>query len=59
MSTRNNIVYVRIAICIQHPTQDRMDITIVSRKRAHGQCTLLWAQTGGWADIRAINIVYY
>ena len=25
--------------------------TVVSRKRAHGWCTLLRAQTGGWADI--------
>ena len=30
--------------------------TIVSRKSAHGRCTLPWAQTGGWANIRAINI---
>ena len=25
--------------------------TVVSRKRAHGRCTLLCAQTGRWADI--------
>ena len=25
--------------------------TVVSRKRAHGCCTLLWAKTRGWADI--------
>ena len=31
--------------------------TVVSRKRAHGRCTLHKAQTGGWADIRGINIV--
>ena len=27
------------------------NITVVLRKRAHGQCTLPWAQTEGWADI--------
>ena len=26
-------------------------ITVVSRKSAHGPCTLLWAQTRGWADV--------
>ena len=30
--------------------------TVVSRKRAHGRCTLHWAQNGGWADIRGSNI---
>ena len=30
--------------------------TIPSRKRAHGRCTLHWAKTGGWADIRGIRI---
>ena len=29
--------------------------TVVLQKRAHGQYTLPWAQTGGWADIQAIN----
>ena len=33
--------------------------TLVLRKRALGWCTLHWAQSGGWADIPAINIVYY
>ena len=32
------------------------DITIVLQKRVNGQCTL--TQTGGWANILAINIVY-
>ena len=34
-------------------------IHIVLQRRAHGRCTLPWAQTGGWADILSINIVYY
>ena len=34
-------------------------LTVVSQKRAHGRVTLPWAQTGGWADIRAIIVVYY
>ena len=33
--------------------------TIVSRKKVHGWYTLRLAQREGWADIRAINIVYY
>ena len=33
--------------------------TIVSRKRAHGQCTLLSAQTGGWANICNIAAFYH
>ena len=32
--------------------------TVVLQKRAHGQCTLPWAQTGEWTDVRTINIVY-
>ena len=32
--------------------------TVVSRKRAHGRCTLLCAQTGGWADICNIAAFY-
>ena len=28
-----------------------LSYTVVSRKRAHGRCTLLCAQTRGWADI--------
>ena len=26
------------------------NITVPSRKRAHGRCTLHWAKIGGWAD---------
>ena len=33
-------------------------ITVPSRKRAHGRCTLHWSKIGGWADIRGISIVY-
>ena len=36
----------------------RFSSTIVARKRAHGRCTLLRAQTGGWADIRNIAAFY-
>ena len=31
------------------------EYTVGSRKRAHGRCTLRWAQTGGWADIRLVD----
>ena len=34
-------------------------ITAVSRKRAHGRCTLLCAQTGRWADICDITAFYH
>ena len=33
--------------------------TVVSWKRAHGRCTLLCAQTGGWADICNIAAFYH
>ena len=33
--------------------------TVVSRKRVHGRCTLLCAQTGGWADICNIAAFYH
>ena len=33
--------------------------TVVSQKRAHGRCTLLCAQTGGWADICNIAAFYH
>ena len=32
---------------------------VVSRKRAHGWCTLWLGSNWGWADIQGINIVYY
>ena len=32
--------------------------TVPSRKRAHGQCTLHWAEIGGWADIQGISIAF-
>ena len=41
-----------IGICLPFP------ITVPSRKRAHGRCTLYWAKIGGWADIRGISIVF-
>ena len=28
-------------------------------KKAHGWCTLHWAQTEGWADIAGISIEHY
>ena len=34
-------------------------IIVVTRKRAHGRCTLPWGLTGRWADIAVINIMYY
>ena len=34
------------------------DITVPSRKRAHGWCTVHWAKIGGWADIRGISIAF-
>ena len=33
-------------------------ITVPSRKRAHGRCTLHWIKIGGWADIRGISIAF-
>ena len=34
--------------------------TVGSRKRAHGRCTLHWAQTGGWAaDIRVASLLHF
>ena len=35
--------------CIVHTPM--YTCTVVSQKRAHGRCTLLWVQTRGWADI--------
>ena len=32
--------------------------TIPSRKIAHGRCTLHWAQTGRWADIRVTTAAF-
>ena len=34
-------------------------ITVDWRKRAHGRCTLHWAQTGGWADIRIASLLHF
>ena len=48
--------------CSTIPTSTLCNIhacTVVLRKRTHGRCTLPWAQTGRWANIWAINIVYY
>ena len=32
--------------------------TVPSRKSAHGWCTLHWAQTEGWADIRVTTAAF-
>ena len=32
--------------------------TLPSRKRAHGQYSLHWAKTGGWADIQGISVTF-
>ena len=52
--------YIALKLELEGALRPRAEsFTIVSQKRAHGQYTLPWDQTGGWADIQAINIVYY
>ena len=56
---QENLYLILILQFTPTPLRYSTIITVVSRKRANGRCTLHCAQTGGWADIQAINIVYY
>ena len=39
-----------IQVCVASIPGHQYNNTVVSQKKAHGQCTLPWAQTVGWAD---------
>ena len=43
---------------LKHPPPPPPHITVPSRKRAHGRCTLHWTKIGGWTNIRGISIAF-
>ena len=51
-----DITIVLISKTAYYTRQD--NITVPSRKRAHGRCPLHAAKIGGWADIRGISSAF-